>query len=251
MGARGMNATLEATGLAVGHGRQPVLRGVNLRLAPGTLVALIGVNGGGKTTLIRTLAGLLPPLAGSVLVDGTDLRRLSLHQRARRLAVVFTTRPNVGMLDVRTLVALGRHPWTGLLGRLAPVDHAKVDEALRATGTTALQHRGLHALSDGELQRVLIARALAQDTPVLLLDEPTAHLDVVQRLRTVRLLRSIAREAGRAVLYSTHDLENAMAHADTIALTDGGTLWSGPPGEAIASQRLVSALGWDGALARR
>ena len=236
---------MECRELTVGYHAHQTLAEVDLTLAAGTVTALIGVNGSGKTTLIRTLAGLLAPIAGSISLNGRDIKSISAHQRARLLSVVFTNRPNAGMLDVKTLVSFGRQPWTGPFGRPTAEDRTKVEEALRMTGTEAFADRGIHALSDGELQRVLIARAVAQDTPVMLLDEPTAHLDIVQRARVATLLKAIARERGAAILYSTHDLENVLVHADAIALAGDGHLWNGTPQEAERSGVLGTMLGWE------
>ena len=149
MVARSMRALMECRELTVGYHAHQTLAEVDLTLAAGTVTALIGVNGSGKTTLIRTLAGLLAPIAGSISLNGRDIKSISAHQRARLLSVVFTNRPNAGMLDVKTLVSFGRQPWTGPFGRPTAEDRTKVEEALRMTGTEAFADRGIHALSDG------------------------------------------------------------------------------------------------------
>lgn len=235
MGTIGMNALLHTSGLYVGYDAKPLLRSVSLSLQAGEVAALIGVNGSGKSTLLRTMAGLHAPLAGNVSIGGRDLHAMGSSERARAISVVLTGKPQAGLLDARTLVSLGRQPWTGHLGLLSAKDHERVDEAMRRTGTQEFAHRSLHELSDGEAQKVMIARALAQDAPVMLLDEPTAFLDLVNRVAVMRLLRDIARSLDRAVLVSTHDLAGALQLCDHIHLVHDGVLWSGAPAEAIAT----------------
>lgn len=241
-----MKAELHTEGLAVGHGRTPLLSGIDLRFSGGELVALIGVNGSGKSTLLRTLAGLLKPVAGEVRLNGRSLYAVPAGERARAVSMVLTGRLDMGLLDVRTLVSLGRQPWTGHMGRLSPADHAHVDAALDRTGAHALGARSLRDLSDGEAQKVMIARMLAQDTPFLLLDEPTAFLDLVNRVRILQLLRDIAHDLGRTVLFSTHDLRSALDLCDRILLVDAGRVWSGTPQEAISTGALANAFAGSG-----
>jgi len=240
-----MNAMLHTEGLAVGHGRQALLRDLAIALPTGSLTALIGANGVGKSTLLRCLAGLNAPVSGTVRVDGADLHALAPLDRARRVAVVLSGRPTAGLVDVRTLVGLGRQPWTGAMGRFTAQDERIVAEALAKTDVTDLAHRMVQELSDGEAQRVMLARALAQDTPVLLLDEPTAFLDVVNRVRMHGLLRAWA-TAGRTVLYTTHDIGAALETADRILLLTREGCWQGTPAEAIASGTLDRAFAREG-----
>jgi len=241
-----MNAPLRAENLAIGHGKRSLLSGMDFAIYAGELVALIGVNGIGKSTLLRTLAGLRSALAGDVRVEGVPIAFLSASRRARRVAIVLTGRPATGQLDVETLVALGRQPWTGRWGRLSAEDHARVDRALRFAEADHLRGKALHACSDGECQKVLIARALAQDTPVLLLDEPTAFLDLPNRAAIVRMLRRIAQEERKAVLFSTHDLQLALDLSDRLLLLRDGPLWNGTPAEAVASGTLEHAFSGTG-----
>lgn len=241
-----MSHLLHTEGLAVGHGRHTVVDGVDLQLAAGELVALIGVNGSGKSTLLRTLAGSQKPLGGKLWYGDRPMQELSAMERAQRIAVVLTGRPQAGLLDVRTLVSLGRQPWTGYLGRLSEKDHRAVEVAMELTGVGTFASRSIDALSDGERQKVVIARALAQDTPLLLLDEPTAFLDLVNRVLVMRLLKGIAHDLGKAVLLSTHDLRTALDLADRIVLVHAGKVWSGPPALAVSSGVLASAFQRDG-----
>ncbi|MDQ3100295.1 MAG: ABC transporter ATP-binding protein [Bacteroidota bacterium] len=236
-----MSTLLRTDHLSVGYRKKPVLTNISIELGQGELVALIGVNGSGKSTLLRTFAGLQLPLSGDIEIAGRALREMTSAERARQISVVLTGRPNFGLLDVHTLIALGRQPWTNHLGRLSKEDLEKVDQAMEHTGTTAFAHRSLGALSDGELQKVLVARALAQDTPLMLLDEPTAFLDLVNRVQLMRLLRTIVHSLQKTVLLSTHDLQTAMALSGRLMIVDEGTLWSGTPKEAIDNKILSKA----------
>ena len=242
-----MEPLLRTDRLAVGYGSHALLKDLALDLQGGELTALVGVNGIGKSTLLKTLAGLLEPLAGSVIVNGSDLRQLTSHERARQVSVVLTGRPQAGMLDVETLVSLGRQPWTGRWGSLSSKDHEQVDLALKRTGAEHLRNKSLATCSDGECQKVLIARALAQATPILLLDEPTAFLDLPNRASIVRTLRAIAHEERKAVLFSTHDLQLALDLCDGIVLMRReAPLWQGSPKEALDSGELARAFSGTG-----
>lgn len=248
MGAFGMKEHLHTQGLSVGYGKRKVLENVDLRILPGELIALIGVNGSGKSTLLRTLAGLQDPLAGNISWGDVPLKQLSARQRARRMALVLTAQPSAALLDVRTLVSLGRQPWTGYLGRLSGADRSMVEQAMDHTGIVHFEGRTLDTLSDGERKKVMIARALAQDTPLLLLDEPTASLDLVNRVLVMRLLHRIAHELGRAVLFSTHDLRAALDLADRIVLVREGGVWCGTPAVALSTGVLADAFQVQGLL---
>ena len=218
-----------------------------LGLWPGELVALLGPNGAGKSTLLRTLAGLQPPLGGRLAVGGVPLASLSAAARARQISVVLTDRLDAGILTVRELVTLGRQPHTGWLGGLSAHDHAQVQAALAATGTTAFAARPVAELSDGERQKVLLARALAQDTPVVLLDEPTAHLDLPTRVALMRLLHQLARTTGKAILLSTHELDLALQAADRVWLLPArGALRTGTPEDLVLSGAFAAAFEREG-----
>lgn len=211
-------SVLETRALAVGYSERVLLAGLDLDLPPGRLTCLLGPNGSGKTTLLRTLTGMLAPRAGTVALMGDDLGRLSAHERARRLSVVLTGTVDAGLLRAVDLVALGRHPHTGWSGRLRASDHAAVGWALDVTGAAPLAHRRVATLSDGERQRVLIARALAQEPTLLALDEPTAFVDLPRRAELGDLLGHLARECNLAVLMTTHDLDLALRVADDVWL---------------------------------
>ncbi|MER7666631.1 ABC transporter ATP-binding protein [Streptomyces sp. NPDC096193] len=247
---------LVAQGLAVGYrtrasrrGRgaeQAVLAGLDLEARAGELTVLLGPNGAGKSTLLRTLCGLLPPLDGRIRIGGIDLVQASPTSLARQLAVVLTDRVDPGLLSVRELAGLGRHPHTGFTGRLTVVDHAVVEWSLRAVGAGHLANRPAAELSDGERQRVLTARALAQEPEVVLLDEPTAFLDVPSRVALTVLLRDLARDKGLTVVVSTHDLELALRVADAVWLVDRNShVHAGAPEDLIRSGVVAAAFDAD------
>lgn len=246
MGPYLMNPLLATRALSVGYGADPLIGGIDVELRAGELVALIGVNGGGKSTLLNTLSGLRAPISGMVELEGKALDRMSAAERARRIAVVFTGRPQAGLLDVRTIVALGRQPWTGHFGRLMPHDVHVVDEAMETMAISAFAERSLQHLSDGEAQRVMIARALAQDTPLMLLDEPMAFLDLVNRVRLLRTLRDLAHARRKAILLSTHDLQSALDLCDRVFLIHDRRLWAGATAEARSSGVLQQVFSSEG-----
>jgi iron complex transport system ATP-binding protein len=229
-------------------GSKIVADGIEFRLDGGEFICLLGPNGAGKSTLLRTLAGIQPPLKGTVSIGGGDVGTLDASVRAKRLGLVLTDRIDAGNLTVRDLTALGRAPYTGWLGRLSAEDEARVEWALRATGSEAHAARKVAELSDGERQKAMIARVLAQDTPVIILDEPTAHLDLPNRVAIMRLLRNLARETRRAIILSTHELDLALQAADAIWLMDpGGKMLCGIPEDMVLSGAFESVFARGGA----
>lgn len=238
--------------LAIGYtlrGEPPriIASGLHLATRAGDLVCLLGPNGAGKSTLLRTLTGMQPPLAGHVQLAGADIARLAPRDLARLVSLVLTERVEVGQLSAYALVALGRHPYTGWLGHLTPQDEAVVQQALIAVDAVDLAPRPVHELSDGERQRVLLARALAQEPRLLALDEPTAFLDLPRRVHLLRLLRRLAHTSARAVLLSTHDLDLALRSADLLWLLDaGGTLHVGAPEELVLNGAFAAAFEREG-----
>ncbi|MCM1033381.1 MAG: ABC transporter ATP-binding protein [Odoribacter sp.] len=225
---------LSAIDLTVGYGSRAVLAGINASVSCGSLTALVGANGCGKSTLLRTLAGNQPPLAGHVLLEGEDITRLRAAALARRLSIVLTDRTGGGGLTVAQVVAVGRHLYSGFMGRLSQDDRIAVDNAINAVGLERKRDDFMASLSDGERQKVMIARAMAQSTDVMILDEPTSFLDVAARFDIMRLLRRIA-SAGTAVLLSTHDIAPALDACDTIWAVAAGKLHTGSRDAVIAS----------------
>ncbi|MFN8439803.1 MAG: ABC transporter ATP-binding protein [Caldilineaceae bacterium] len=263
------NSHLVTENLAIGylHNRQQhiVADKIDVTLRAGELTCLIGPNGVGKSTLIRTLAGMQLPLAGQVYLGNANLHRLPPAELARRLAVVLTERVDVGNLSAYGLVALGRHPYTDWRGRLTTNDQQAVERALTQVKAMPLAHRSVNELSDGERQRVMIARALAQLTAtsstgnhhngadsgaagkVLILDEPTAFLDLPRRVEMMQLLGTLARTTHTAVLLSTHDLELALRVADRLwLLPSSGKLIQGLPEELVLNGALAATFQSEG-----
>lgn len=222
-----------AIGYRHGQGQHILAEHLNLSLRLGELTCLLGPNGIGKTTLMRTLAGMHAPLSGNVLLEGTDIHHLKVHHLAQRISVVLTDRVEIGNLTAYSVVTMGRYPYTGWLGQFDAEDKHVVQWAIQTTGIEHLVEKQLHHLSDGERQKVMIARALAQDTPLILLDEPTVHLDLPNRISIVNLLRRLVREIGKAALMSTHDLDLALQCADKIWLMHDDTLQAGVPEDLI------------------
>lgn len=234
-----MSAVLETRDLAVGYGGMPVVRHVDLHVRSGQLVAIVGPNGGGKSTLLKTVAGLLPPLDGEVRVGGRDLAALSLRARAREVAVLLTGRVRTEYATCREVVEAGRYPHTGRLGVLGDEDLRAVDAALALVGIEGLAGRDFMQLSDGQRQRVLLARAICQETPALLLDEPTSHLDIRHQIELLRVLRDVAATRGTGVLMVLHELPLAREGADwLVCVRDGGVLCQGTPDEVFCSGRI-------------
>ncbi|MDX2163453.1 MAG: ABC transporter ATP-binding protein [bacterium] len=242
---------LQARQLSIGYAlpRQSkvvIAQRLNLQLRRGELVCLLGANGVGKSTLLRTLTGIQPPLEGHVSIGGSDVHQLSPRQIARKLSIVLTDRLNVGLLDGYALVALGRHPHTGWTGRLTRYDEAVIAWAIDAVGAGELAARQVMELSDGQRQKLMIARALAQETDLILLDEPTAYLDLPHRVEIMRLLRELARETGRGILLSTHDLDLALRTADTVWLMDESGIHNGAPEDLMIDGAFARAFERDG-----
>lgn len=219
-----------------------VMRDLNLELERGDLVCLLGRNGTGKSTLLRTIAGMQPPLAGSVQLDGRPVATMSRMELAAHLSIVLTDRTAIGALTARRLVELGRYPHLGWSGKLDDDDLLAVDRALAHVGAEHLADRDSNELSDGERQRIMVARALAQDPVVLLLDEPTAFLDAPARVELLALLRQLARTERLAIVVSTHDLDLALRLADTLWLVSSDNQMEvGSPEDLVLSGRLASA----------
>ena len=230
--------TLQTHGLGASLGQRPVLHDVNLALQPGW-TAIVGPNGAGKSTLLRCLAGLQVLSSGSVSLNGQDLRRLKPAQRARQIAWLAQQGEAIGDLSVLETVALGRLAHLGLLGTPGAADNAAVMAAMRLTECTAWAHRPLHALSGGERQRVLLARALATEAGVLLLDEPTTHLDAPHQVALARLFRQLA--ASRQVVTVLHDLAIALQADQVVVLAAGRVVAHGPARHAPL-QRQIEAV---------
>jgi iron complex transport system ATP-binding protein len=239
-----MSARLVAEGVSFAFRERPVVADVSLAVAAGELVAVLGPNGSGKTTVLRLLAGILAPGTGAVRLDGEPMGRLSRRAVARRLALV-PQDPRVDYpFTALEVTLMGRAPHQTGLGLPSPRDLAVAEEALARVDARALAGRVLDHLSGGERQRVFVARALAQEPDVLLLDEPTTHLDVRHQLGTHALLRDLCREQGLACVTVVHDLNLALAYCDRVVVLAGGrVVAAGPPAAALTEQRVADVFG--------
>jgi iron complex transport system ATP-binding protein len=231
---------LEADLLTLAYEHRTVIEALSLDFIPGTVTALIGPNGSGKSTLLKALARLLQPRSGAVYLDGQTLTRLPTREVARRLAILPQGAVAPEELSVVQLVEQGRYPHAGPLGMLREQDHRAIHEALALTNTAALRDRRLDSLSGGERQRVWLALALAQATPILLLDEPTTYLDIAHQLEVLSLVRRLKLEQGMTVILALHDLNQAARYADRlIALKAGRVVADGPPREVLTAALLA------------
>jgi iron complex transport system ATP-binding protein len=230
---------LEARSLTVGYGSRsgkslPVAGPLDVDIHAGQLICLLGPNGSGKSTLLRTLVGLQPALGGSVLIAGMGHGHPNPAQLAKKISLVLTDSVRNTHLTVYSLIALGRYPYSNWLGLLGDTDKALIRSAIEATGVGGLMDRKMASLSDGECQKVMLARALAQDTPLMMLDEPTAHLDLPSRIQLMQLLHRLAKETQKGILISTHELDLALQVADEVwLLQTGGQFHTGAPEDLV------------------
>ena len=232
--------------LSTGYGRHVVMQGIHAELRRGELVSLLGPNGVGKSTLLRTLSAFLPAIEGDIRIDGRPLSQLPIRERSRLIGVVLTERTTVQHMTVRDMVGMGRTPYTGFWGGLNDDDRRVADDAMRQTGIAHLQHRHFNTLSDGERQKVMIAKAVAQETPIILLDEPTAFLDFPSKVETMRMLRQLAHGMQKIIFLSTHDVEMAMQLSDRLWLMTRESIQAGEPAELARNGSLQRFLQHDG-----
>ncbi len=224
---------ISAKGLSAGYGA-PVVTDVDFTVKGGEILVFIGPNGGGKSTLLRTLAGELKKLGGKVALCGADGDRLSPRERAKKLSVLLTDRPRTDRMTCREVAETGRYPYTGCFGLLSPEDKKAVDEAMELVGAAGLADRDFSAVSDGQRQRVMLARAICQEPEIMLLDEPTSYLDIHHKLIFLEVLQRLAAEKGVAVILSMHELELAAKIAGQILCIKNGRVFrAGTPGEVF------------------
>lgn len=241
---KNLEPIFSASNLSIGfkqdRQRIQVLSGLNFSFYQGECICLMGENGSGKSTLIKTLAALIRPLDGDVLLNGKPLSKFSTQTLSRFISVVLTEKPFIENFKVHETVALGRFPYTNWLGKLDEEDERVIEEALALTGLTKLKEKNIGEVSDGERQKVMIARALAQQTPVILLDEPTTHLDLPSRIEIVSLLRSLCDKHGKTIVFSCHELDLAL-HSATKCMLVGSTVHYGLPEELILNGHISKA----------
>jgi len=237
---------IKLEGLEIGYGKSKkasVLSGkIECNVFGGELVSLMGRNGSGKSTLLRTMAGLQNPLGGRIMIKGRPVQEYQRKEIAKILGFVSTEVIRVDGLRVRDMVAMGRYPHTGWFGSLSSVDHEMIDGAIELTSIGELVDRDLDELSDGERQRAMIARTLAQDTEILILDEPTAFLDLTHKYEITLLLGKLAREHGKTILFSTHDLQLSLQEADKIWLMAEDGVIEGAPEDLLAGGKIGEVL---------
>ena len=216
------NPILTTSNLSVGYSSKKEIKTIathiNLNLKKGELIALIGANGIGKSTLLRTLIGIQPPLSGNVILNEKNINEYDSISFAQNLSIVLTEKLPPSNLTVFEIIALGRQPYTNWLGNLSDNDISKINEAMELTQITSLAEKKHYEISDGQLQKVLVARALAQDTPLIILDEPTTHLDLLHKVSLFKLLKKLAKETNKCILFSTHDIDMAIQISDEMII---------------------------------
>ena len=239
---------LKTKALEIGYQKkqQKILIGadISIEVHKGELVAVVGINGVGKSTFLRTLSGIQPALNGEILINGRDRNKISESELASLISLVLTEQPLSKNLTVTELVALGRQPYTNWIGSLTTEDRQKVKNALVLVKIEELQDRRCYELSDGQLQKILIARALAQDTPIMILDEPTSHLDMYHKAQVLKQLRHLSTETEKAIIFATHEINLALQLCDRIILMTPDGVLQGSPEELIqkrAFERLFPA----------
>ncbi len=227
--------------ITLAYGDRTLVENGSAEFAAGELTALVGRNGAGKSTLLRAVTAIEPPKSGEVLLDGTNAAAMPPEAIARTISFVGTEKVRIANLRCEDIVAIGRAPYTNWIGRMQAVDRRIVADALQAVGMEAFAERSIDTLSDGECQRIMIARALAQQTPTIVLDEPSAFLDIPTRFEICRLLQRLAHDEGKCILFSTHDLDAAMPVCDSVAVISDRTITKLPTAE-IRRQGIIERL---------
>ncbi len=231
------NILLSAISLSIGYKDKRneicIVKSIDFKISTGELVAVIGTNGSGKSTLLKSLSGQIPMLAGEVKIKNQSLEQLSNKNLGAYLSLVLTNEVVSKQLSVKELVALGRHPYTNWLGHLSQEDVVKVNQALSQVDLIPKKDKLCNALSDGQFQKVLIARALAQDTPLILMDEPTTHLDMFHKAQILQLLKSVVKTSQKSILFASHEINLSLQLCDKIILIDRSKIHFGSPQELI------------------
>ena len=213
-----------------------IAQNIELEITEGELVGLIGVNGVGKSTLLRSLSGVQPTLAGDIQILDKSLQEISTEELAQTISVVLTEQPISKNLSVSELIALGRQPYTNWIGSLSKNDREKIQSAIELVNIESLRYKMCFELSDGQLQKVLIARALAQDTPLIILDEPTTHLDMYHQAYVLKLLKKLTTETNKSILFATHEINLALQLCDKLIVMDKENVHIGTPTNLIEQQ---------------
>ncbi|HID47304.1 MAG TPA: ABC transporter ATP-binding protein [Methanococcaceae archaeon] len=233
---------LRAENLSVGYDNYIVVEGINLEIREGEILCIIGPNGAGKSTLLKTIATYLKPKKGVVYLNGRNIHKLSAREIAREMSVVLTEQVNPGNLTGYDIVAIGRHPYTDIFGRLGKRDREVIEQAAKSVNATHLLSKNFFEMSDGERQKIKIARALAQEPKVLILDEPTSFLDAKHKIELTILLRKLATENNLAIVVTLHDIELALRIADKMALIKDGKIMAYGCPEDVMKREVVNSL---------
>lgn len=235
---------LETRELEIGYRKKKelisVAKNIDLSIAVGELVAVIGENGSGKSTLLKTLSGIIESIKGQYFINSKDISKSEPSELAKEISLVLTEQSVSRNLTVAELVALGRQPYTNWIGRLTQKDLSAIMKAMQQVGLEDIRHKKCYELSDGQFQKVLIARALAQDTPLIILDEPTTHLDLYHKAYVLNLLKQISRNTGKAILFATHEINLALQLCDKLAILKDGKVQFGTPKELISQEAFHS-----------
>lgn len=221
--------TLQVNNLNIGYQHKPIIEHINFNVFPGELIGVIGVNGSGKSTLLKSISNEIKPLKGNVLLRNKPIEAYDLKERAKLMGLVLANEPVNTNLSIAEVIALGRHPYTNWLGLLSQHDRKKVVEAAQLVNIQKPLSTPCRQLSDGQLQNVLIARVIAQETPLILLDEPTTHLDLFHKLNTIRLLKRICKEKQHSILFATHEINLALQLCDQILVINNHKCHFGTP----------------------
>ena len=207
---------LKTSALSIGYESKTIVSDINVTLNEGDIIALVGPNGAGKSTLFKTFSTHIKPVSGKIELFGKDLTSYSPKERAKLLGIVLTERPDDMFLKVFDVVAAGRYPYTGMFGKLSEKDENEIKVSLELVGVNNLIDRSFNTLSDGEKQKIMIAKAIAQNTPIIMLDEPTAFLDYPSKIELFSLLKKLAKEQKKVILFSSHDLELLLRYTDNL-----------------------------------
>ena len=228
--------------LTIGYHKVPVIRDISVKVQKGEIIALIGPNGAGKSTLLKTIARDLEPIRGKIFLEGRDMQTITYRELSKKLAVILTERIKVELTTCRDVVATGRYPYTGRLGMLTREDEEKVEKAMRAVHAEELGGRDFNAISDGQRQRVLLARAICQEPEVIILDEPTSFLDIRHKLELLAILRRMAKEKGITVIMSLHEIDLAQKISDKIICVKGDAISHFGAPETIFREDIIREL---------
>lgn len=237
-----MNTVISAENLTVGYDKNGVITGIDIKALKGQIICLLGPNGAGKSTILRTLSGLLAPVSGTVSIDGTDINKIKKKNIAKKMSLVLTEKPIPSLITVYEMISMGRTPYTDFLGRLSDSDRSVIDESLKITGIEHLSNRYFSQLSDGEKQKVMIARALVQEPELIVLDEPTSHLDIKHKIEVIKVLRKLSNEKNITCILSLHDIDLALKGCQTVLLVNEGRVVAQGSPEEIVHNGIINSL---------